>query len=94
MSSSFSNIFIDGSKPIVTRTYQVNEEDYLLVARVFAEKGGITNLPGYLIKMVADYLRSQEITSFENRKTDIPTLLRKMTLKPKAATNGKLANTN
>jgi hypothetical protein len=84
MSNSFSNVFLDGSKPIITRTYQVNEDDYVLVAKVFAERGGISNLPGYLIKQVAEYLRSNDISSFENRKSDIPTLLRKMTLKQKA----------
>lgn len=72
MSDKFLSLFIDERKPIIKRTFSVNEEDYLLVHRVFNELGFAQYFSGFCYKVLADQLRAKGIEDSLDRMNHGP----------------------
>ncbi len=67
MSNDLITYFIDTKKPTIKMTYSLAEEDYKLVKGIFVEHGFMQYFPGYSIRLLADSLRKQGITTFMDR---------------------------
>lgn len=70
------SFFLDEHKPIIKRTFSVNEADYMHVSRVFSETGFLQYFPGLCFKLLAQQLKQNGISNLSDRlaNPDVATL--------------------
>jgi hypothetical protein len=65
------------AKPQHKTTFICNEEDWALLRKAFPEAGFITYLPGFILKLVADECRRNNIESaFDRHDTNLESVTR------------------
>lgn len=67
---STASLFINEHKPLIKRTFSVNEEDYEHVSRVFTETGFLQYFPGLCFKLLSQSLKTKGINDLSDRLTN------------------------
>lgn len=70
------SFFLNEHKPIIKRTFSVNEADYQHVAQVFSETGFLQYFPGLCFKLLSQQLKQNGINNLSDRlaNPDVATL--------------------